>query len=101
MQKVNFIAVNEFCSSWNIEVSFIKSLQENGLIEIVTISEIAYINISQLRQLEKMISFYYELNINLEGIETIEHLLQRIHTMQDEIKDLRNKLRLFEKSEIW
>jgi chaperone modulatory protein CbpM len=100
MQIVNFITVNEFCSSWNIEVSFIKSLQENGLIEIVTISEIAYIKISQLRQLEKMVSFHYELDINLEGIETIEHLLQRIHTMQDEIKDLRNKLRLFEKSEI-
>ena len=100
MQIVNFITVNEFCSNWNIEVSFIKSLQENGLIEIVTISEIAYIKISELRQLEKMVSFHYELDINLEGIETIEHLLQRIHTMQDEIKDLRNKLRLFEKSEI-
>ena len=100
MQIVNFITVNEFCSNWNIEVSFIKSLQENGLIEIVTISEIAYIKISQLRQLEKMVSFHYELDINLEGIETIEHLLLRIHTMQDEINDLRNKLRLFEKSEI-
>jgi hypothetical protein len=100
MQTVNFITVNEFCSNWNIEVSFIKSLQENGLIEIVTISEIAYIKISQLRQLEKMVSFHYELDINLEGIETIEHLLQRMHTMQDEIKDLRNKLRLFEKSEL-
>ena len=100
MQIVNFIAVNEFCSSWNIEVSFINTLQENGLIEIVTIKEIAYINISQLRQLEKMISFYYELNINLEGIETIEHLLQRINSMQMEIKELRNKLRLFEKSAV-
>jgi chaperone modulatory protein CbpM len=99
MQIVNFITVNEFCSNWNIEVSFIKSLQENGLIEIVTISEIAYIKISQLRQLEKMVSFHYELDINLEGIETIEHLLQRINSMQQEIKDLRNKLRLFEKSE--
>ena len=99
MQIENFIAVNEFCSNWNIEVSFIKSLQENGLIEIVTISEIAYININQLRQLEKMVSFYYELDINLEGIETIEHLLQRINSMYEEINDLRNKLRLFEKSE--
>jgi hypothetical protein len=99
MQTVNFIAVNEFCSSWNIEVSFINSLHENGLIEVVTIREIAYINIGQLRQLEKMISFYYELDINLEGIETIEHLLVQINSMQEEIKVLQNKLRLFEKSE--
>lgn len=99
MQKVKFIAVNDFCSSWNIEVSFINTLQANGLIEIVTQKEIAYINNNQLRQLEKMVSFYYELDINLEGIETIEHLLLRINNMQKEIKDLRNKLRLFEKSE--
>jgi hypothetical protein len=99
MQIVNLITVNEFCSNWKIEVSFIKSLQENGLIEIVSISEIAYIKISQLRQLEQMVSFHYELDINLEGIETIEHLLVQINSMHEEIKVLRNKLRLFEKSE--
>ena len=99
MQTVNFIAVNDFCRRWNIEVSFIDSLRENGLIEVVNIKETSYIALSQLRQLEKMVSFHYELNINLEGIETIEHLLQRINSMHQEMNDLRNKLRLFEKSE--
>jgi hypothetical protein len=99
MQRANPIAIDEFCSSWNIEISFINSLQENGLIEVVIINETACIDVSQLQQLEKYIRFYYELDINLEGIETIIHLLQRIDTMHDEINDLRNKLRLFERSE--
>jgi hypothetical protein len=99
MQTVNFIAVNEFCSNWNIEASFINSLQEIGLIEIVIIGKKTYIHSNQLRQLEKLILFYYELDINLEGIETIEHLLVNINAMHEEIKELRNKLRLFEKSE--
>ena len=98
MQTTNFIAVDEFCNSWNIEISFIDSLQETGLIEIVKIREIDCIDISQLQQLEKLIRFYYELGINLEGIETIMHLLQRIDTMHDEINGLRNKLRLYEKT---
>lgn len=99
MQIANHIAIDEFCSSWNIETSFINSLQETGLVEVVIVNEIACIDVSQLQQLEKYIRFYYELDINLEGIETIMHLLQRMNNMQNEINNLRNKLRLFERSE--
>jgi hypothetical protein len=99
MQRANHIAIDEFCSSWNIEISFINSLQETGLIEVVIVNGTACFDVSQLQQLEKYIRFYYELDINLEGIETIIHLLRRIDTMHDEINDLRNKLRLFERSE--
>ena len=96
MQTENLIALNEFCVSHNIEFSFISSLQQTGLIEITTIEETGFIDASQLKQLEKFIRFYYELDINLEGIETITHLLQRINSMQDEIMALRNRLLLYE-----
>ena len=99
MQIANHIAIDEFCSSWNIETSFINSLQETGLIEVVIVNKTACIDVSQLQQLEKCIRFYYELDINLEGIETIMHLLLRMNNMQNEINHLRNKLRLFERSE--
>lgn len=99
MSKAHLIALDEFCRSCNIEQSFVNSLQENGLIEIVILKEISFIELSQLNQLEKLIGFYYELDINLEGIETIVHLLNRMDRMQHEISDLRNRLRLFEKSE--
>lgn len=96
MKTENLIAVDVFCLSHNIEISFISSLQKNGLIEITTIKETNFIDAEQLRQLEKIVSFYYELDINLEGIETITHLLQRINSMQDEIVSLRNRLRFYE-----
>ena len=98
MQITNHIAIDEFCSSWNIEISFINSLQEKGLIEVVIVNDTTCIDVSQLQQLEKCIRFYYELDINLEGIESIMHLLQRVNNMQNDINDLRNKLRLFERS---
>jgi hypothetical protein len=95
----NLISAIEFCANHNVEISFIGSLQETGLIEITTIEEIEYIHTSQLQELEKIVRLYYELDINLEGIETIIHLLQRINKMQDEITLLNNRLRLYETNE--
>lgn len=96
MQVENLIAVDEFCVNHCIEISFISSLQQTGLIEITTVKETEFIDAGQLQQLEKFIRLYYELDINIEGIETISHLLQRINSMQDEIIALKNRLRLYE-----
>jgi hypothetical protein len=96
MQAEYLIAIDEFCAKHDIEVSFISSLEETGLIEITKIEETGFIQVDQIQQLEKFIRFYYELDINLEGIETISHLLNRVHDLQEEIIELRNKLGLYE-----
>ena len=96
MNRGNMIPANEFCACHNIEITFINSLQEAGLIEITTISETEYLHESQLNELEKIIRLYYEMDINLEGIETVIHLLQKINDMQEEITFLKNRLRLYE-----
>ena len=99
MQSEYLIAVEEFCACHDIEISFINSLQQTGLIEITTIKEAGFIDPNQLLQLEKIVHLYYELDINLEGIETINYLLKRLSSMQDEIIALRNKLRIYETNE--
>ena len=96
MQKEYLIAIDEFCTIHNIEISFISSLQQTGLIEIRTIKESSYIDLIQLQRLEKIIRLYYEMDINLEGIETIINLLEKITSQQQEIIALRNRLRLYE-----
>ena len=99
MPKDYLIAIEEFCSRHNIEVSFIGSLKEHGLIEIRTVEEKDYIDARQLQHLEKIVRFYYELDINLEGIEAVTHLLQRIDALQEEITMLRNRLHFYEQEE--
>jgi hypothetical protein len=93
------IAVDEFCESHNIEISFISSLHQSGLIEIRTIKNSGFLEADQLRQLEKYVRLYYDLDINLEGIETIDYLLHQINSMHDEIINLQNRLRLYEARE--
>ncbi len=99
MHTQDLIDIKEFCINHNIKISFISVLQRTGLIEITTIKETRFINADQLQNLEKIVRFYYELDINLEGIETINHLLQRINSQRDEIIALRNRLRLYETNE--
>ena len=96
METELLIALDEFCTVHNIEISFIYSLQESGLIEIIKIRDANFIEADHLHQLEKFVRLYYDLDINLEGIETINYLLERISSMQDEINSLRNKLRVYQ-----
>ncbi len=90
------IPAYEFCVNHNIEVSFIRTLQESGMIEITTVEDTGYIPADQLRELERIIHLHFDLDINLEGIESINHLLQRINELQEEIVVLKNRLRLYE-----
>jgi len=98
MENEHLISADEFCTHYNIEFSFINALQEFGLIEMTTIEENYFIDANQLRKLEQYTRWYYDLNINVEGIEVIEQMLARIKNMQYEIAALRNNLRLYEES---
>ena len=99
MKKENLVAVNEFCINHKIEDSFIDALQQTGLIEITFVEDNAFFDAAQLQQVEKYICFYYELDINLEGIETITHLLRQIESLQEEIISLKNRLGFYESNQ--
>jgi hypothetical protein len=55
MPKEHLISAIEFCANHEIEISFISSLHDTGLIEIVRIEENEYFEESQLVQLEKFV----------------------------------------------
>jgi chaperone modulatory protein CbpM len=98
MKTVNLITASDFCSYHNIEYTFIKSLQEAGLVEITVINETTFIPKTELPKLEKLINLH-ELDINVAGIEAITYLLDRVERMQEDMRGLKNKLRLYEDEE--
>jgi len=91
-----YISIAEFCESHHIQYSFINSLTEYGLVEITVIEENEFIDQDQLRNLEKMMRLHYDLEINLQGIDAINHLLGRVSQLQDEVRLLRNRLKRYE-----
>ncbi len=96
MQTEEMVIVNEFCIYHNIDPGFIDALKDSGLIEITKADEKLYMPESQLPRLEKLVRLHYEMDINLEGIETITYLLSRMTEMQQQIMQLNNRLRIYE-----
>lgn len=96
MLTEEMIPANEFCTYHNIELSFIHALQDYDLIEIITLQEQVFVPKNQLQQLEKIVRLHYEMDINLEGIETITHLLQKVSMLQQHILELNNRLVMYE-----
>ena len=96
MQTEDMIPADEFCIHHHIDISFIYSLNESGLIEISRIEEKTFVPVNQLQHLEKLVRLYSEMGINLEGIEAINWLLQRVNEMQAQITQLNNRLSMHE-----
>ena len=97
MDKEEMIAADLFCASHNIEVSFLHSLCNSGLLEVTTIDNTVFISNEQLPDLERLVRWHYDMDINLEGLETISHLLHQLKEMQQEMQNLKSRLGLYEK----
>ena len=93
------IMLDEFCASHHVEVSFIHSLEENGLIETVAVNQALYIVSDDLPKLEQITRLHQDLNINPEGIDAVNHLLRHIEEMKQEIAHLRNRIRFYEEND--
>jgi hypothetical protein len=96
MENNKLILIEQFCLKCNVEFSFINSLNDSGIIEIIVLDDKKYISNEQLKDLERATHFHHELNINLEGIEVIYNLLNQIKSLQEELNIAKNKLSLFD-----
>jgi len=92
----DLIIVNEYCQKANLESVFFDLLEENGLITIYIEEGERYFPSSQLYQLEKYIRLYYDLSINIEGIDVICNLQDKIYELEKEIASLRQRLNVFD-----
>lgn len=99
MKTTDLIPVQQFCEHYNVEISFINTLNEFGLIQIVRVETKPFIQPEQLKDIEKMIRLHYDLQINIEGIEAISHLLTRVNQLQEEIIALKNKTQFFDQDD--
>jgi len=96
MKQDNYIAIADFCNSHNVTSQFVMQLYDLGLVEVIHRQDLHYLPIQQLPKAERIVRLYLDLDINLEGIEVITHLLDRMQDMQDRMIFLQNKLRRYE-----
>jgi len=99
MDNTDMIILDDFCASHRLEISFIHSLEENGLIQTIAVNQALYITSNELPKLEQITRLHQDLNINPEGIGAITHLLNHIEEMKEEIVQLRNRLSFYEEDQ--
>lgn len=96
MSTEHLIAVEVFTTHQGLESTFIHALHDRGLIKITVVQEQHFLEPEQLSRIEQLARLHYDLEINLEGLEAISHLLDRMAAEQQEARVLRERLRLYE-----
>ncbi|UZO80395.1 chaperone modulator CbpM [Aquimarina sp. ERC-38] len=96
MTSEHLIPLLDFCKNHKVEDTFIRELQDMGLIQVVSVHQSYYIEQDTLPRLEQIVRFNKDLHINVEGVDVILRLLDEMQQVKDEMKVLQKRLRLYE-----
>jgi hypothetical protein len=96
METEQYIEIVEFCRSHEIEQSFLLELNEAGLVHITQADERQLLAFNELPRLERILRLHLELNINIEGIDAIQHLVKKVSALTRENRMLKNRLNAIE-----
>ena len=88
MEKSRF-NLTDICTANNIERTFVKELQRQGLIEIIIDRDQEYLEEEQVFHVERYSTWHYELDINMEGLEVVSRLIRKIEMLQEELRHLK------------
>ena len=89
------ITYRECVQIYQVEEVFLDALHSSGLIEVVIEEEDRYIEYDYLQEIEQYVRWYYELEINIEGIEALHHMLQQVRGLQSDVERLRSELKFY------
>ncbi len=96
MSEEEMIPLDTFCTYYHVARSFVETLESYGLVSISSREEQRFILVEEVVELEKFSRLYYELDINVPGIEALKHMLEKIKELQQEAENLRARLRIYE-----
>jgi chaperone modulatory protein CbpM len=96
MSPEELIPAREFCTFHHVELSFIHSMHDSGLIGMTIRDGAVFLPADELPKLERLVRWHYELSINPEGIEALYHVLQRMEFLLQENNALRGRLRRYD-----
>ncbi len=94
MPTKTYLLLNPILRHYEVSIELVIEFHHLGRIELIEENNEYKIPEDQLSDLEKMIRLTQDLNINMEGIDAIFQLLDRMNALQTEIDELKEKLLL-------
>ena len=82
------ISREELVKIYNIELAFFDSLEESGLVKTETENDVKYLLYEELPAFERFTNWHYDLDVNLPGLEVINHLLSKLEELRRENRRL-------------
>jgi hypothetical protein len=98
MATQKLIAIKEFCVHHQIPADLILQMEQFEMVELVWIKRTGYIPAKSLSGLEQILRIYQDLQINLEGIQAVLHLLDKLEEKEAALQKLRDQLMFYSRS---
>ena len=85
------ISREELVRIYQVEITFFDALQESGLLRTQTVNNITYLSYDELHVFERLTNLYYDLEVNLPGLEIINYLHDKMEVLKNENSKLRGQ----------
>jgi chaperone modulatory protein CbpM len=96
MPTATLISAHEFLAYHQLDVSFVITLEEQGVLETTTIGPVPYLHPDQLGPIERLIRLHRELAVHVDDLDIVAHLLERLERVQEQVSELQNRLAFYE-----
>lgn len=90
------ISIEEVIRLYKIDYNFLDQLIDSELLHPETDNSVRYIIYEELQHLERFVNWYYDLEVNLPGIEIIHKLLSQMEELRNENRKLLQNVSRFE-----
>lgn len=91
----NLVSIKDVCAYHHVEINFIQSLEDFGLIQTKIVKKTTFLDTDELSKLERYLRLSQDLEINLEGLHAVSHLLNQLQAVQQELNILKNELNYY------
>ena len=96
MKTTEFIEIPRLCEEYKVEHSFFTELYDKGVIQVSIIEQTHCVHHDYIPVFEKVVRLNRDLHINVEGIDVILNLLDKIDDLNSQLKQTKNRLHLYE-----
>lgn len=92
MAAKKYIYIRDFCQGHSLEEGFLYELHEYELLRIEEVDSRPAFRRRDLERLERLIRLHRDLEIGPQGLQAVQHLLDRLDRLEAEVWQLRRRL---------
>ncbi|MDF4203189.1 chaperone modulator CbpM [Maribacter sp. SA7] len=96
MNSEDYIQIEVYCQQTRTPMKFIDDLLEFEMIEVQQIENKMYVDPQYIVEIERIYRLREDLGINMEGIDTLNHMIKKVNRLEQELKQLRDRLTIYE-----